>query len=219
VSKVLIEALVAGFAGLLVFAWYAMGIRYNRRKGTQALLRFEAACSENGRVVDSHWGSLSQLNARFRFAAHWFENAHVTIKLVPRPLPIHWILSIWRKQKETLTFEADLEGPNSLSLELLRHRWVTHKHIQASSQSQNWSIARPGPVILTTRTQWTQELTPIVNTLMTSRGHNLLSVRFRRQSPQLAATIDLDTLTDEEAAIGFLGVLRELASSASAQRQ
>jgi hypothetical protein len=216
VSKVLIRALVAV---VLACIWYVLGTRYNRRKGTRALKWFEAACSENGRVVESHWGSLSQLNAKFRFAAHWFENAHVTIKLVPRPLPIQWLLSLWRKQKETLTFEADLEGPNSLSLELLRHRWVTHKHIQASSESQHWSISRPGPVILTTRTQWTQELTPIVNTLMTSRGHNLLSVRFRRQSPQLAATIDLDTLTDEEAAIGFLGVLRELASSASTQRQ
>ena len=169
--------------------------------------------------MESHWKNLSQLNARFLFAAHWFENAHVTIKLIPRSLPIQWLISAWRKQKETLTFEADLEGPNNLSLELLRHRWVTHKHIQASSESQHWAISRPGPVILTTRTQWTQELTPIVNTLMTSRGHNLLSVRFRRESPQLAATIDLDTLTDEEAAIGFLGVLRELASSASAQRQ
>lgn len=215
-SKLLIEALVAG---LVTSAWYILGMRYNRRKGTRALRWFEAACSGNGRLIESRWVSFSQLNGQMSFVAHWFENAHLTIHLAPRPLPAQWLFSIWRKQKETLTFEADLDGAHGLNLDLLRHRWVTHKRIHTSGEAQDWTVSRPGPVILTTRTQWAQELTPVVNTLMTSRGHNLLSVRFCRQSPHLAATIDLDTLTDEEAAIGFLGVLRELASSASAQRQ
>jgi hypothetical protein len=216
VNKILIDALVAAF---LASVWYVLGTRHNRRKGMRTLRWFEAACSVGGQVVETRWKSISQLHAKFRFGAHWFENAHVTIRLLPRPLPTQWLFSLWRKQKETLTFEADLDGSHGLNLELLRHRWVTHKHIHTSSETQNWSISRPGPVILTTRTQWAQELTPVVNTLMTSRGHDLVSVRFRRNSPHLAATVALDAITDEEAAIGFLGVLRELASSASAQRQ
>ncbi|WP_205687853.1 hypothetical protein, partial [Ciceribacter ferrooxidans] len=71
---------------------------------------------------------------------------------------------------------------------------------------------------LTTRTEWTHELTPVVNTLMTSRGHNLLSVRFRPDSPNLAATIALDALSDEETTAAFLGVLRDLAAGSSASR-
>jgi hypothetical protein len=54
---------------------------------------------------------------------------------------------------------------------------------------------------------------------MTSRGQNLLSVHFRPESPHLAATIDLETLADERAAAGFLGVLRDLAAGASTHRQ
>jgi len=216
VSNLLIDALAAAF---MATGWYVWGSRYNRRKGMRALRWFEAACSVSGEVVESHWGNISQLHAKLRFAAHWFENAHVTIRLVPRPLPIQWLFSIWRKQKETLTFVGDLDGQHGLNLELLRHRWVTHKHIHTSTEAQHWTVSRPGPVILTTRTQWAQELTPVVNTLMTSRGHDLISVRFRRSSPHLEATVALDAITDEEAAIGFLGVLRELASSASAQRQ
>jgi hypothetical protein len=216
VNKLLIDALAAAIVASI---WYVCGWRYNRRKGARALHCFEAACSESGRLTESQWGNISQLNARMSFVTHWFENARVTVRLLPRPLPIQWLFSIWRKQKETLTFEADLDGTHSLNLDLHRHRWVTHKRIHASIETQHWSISRPGPVILTTRTQWAQELSPVVNTLLTSRGHNLLSVRFCRQSPHLAATIDLDTLADEEAAVGFLGVLRELASSASAQRQ
>jgi hypothetical protein len=54
---------------------------------------------------------------------------------------------------------------------------------------------------------------------MTSRGHSLLTVRFRPDSPNLAATIPLEALADEEATAAFLNVLRDLASGASASRQ
>ena len=73
--------------------------------------------------------------------------------------------------------------------------------------------------MLTTRTHWSHELTPVVNTLMTSRGHNLVSVRFRPESPHLAATVPLEALSDEQAAAGFLSVLRDLAAGASTSRQ
>jgi hypothetical protein len=54
---------------------------------------------------------------------------------------------------------------------------------------------------------------------MTARGHNLISVRFRSESPHIAATVPLEALSDEQAAAGFLSVLRELAAGASASRQ
>jgi hypothetical protein len=88
-----------------------------------------------------------------------------------------------------------------------------------SNPKRNWEIARPGPVVLTTRTEWTHELTPVVNTLMTSRGHSLMTVRFRPNSPHLVATIPLDAVCDEQTAAGFLTVLRDLAAGASTSRQ
>jgi hypothetical protein len=54
---------------------------------------------------------------------------------------------------------------------------------------------------------------------MTSRGHNLLSVRFRSESPHISATVPLEALSDEQAAAGFFTVLRELAAGASTHRQ
>jgi hypothetical protein len=158
------------------------------------------------------------LQARLRFVAQLFDNARVTVRLRPRPIPLQWLFSIWRKQKETLTFEADLGYAPGFHLEVFRHQWVTHKQV-GLGKSKKWAVSRPGPVILTTRTQWTQELTPVVNTLMTSRGHSLVAVRFRPESPHLAATVDLETLADEQAAAGFLGMLRDLAAGASAPKQ
>ncbi len=137
----------------------------------------------------------------------------------PRPIPFKWFVSIWHKQKETLTFEADLDCAPAFHLDVFHHRWLSQRHSQLSSQPRDWSVSHPGPVILTTRTRWTQELSPVVNTLMTARGHNLISVRFRSESPHIAATVPLEALSDEQAAAGFLSVLRELAAGASASRQ
>jgi hypothetical protein len=202
----------------LLAAWYFLFIRYNRKKAANAMKWVESACCGSARIVEARWIGTCRLQAHMRFVAQWFDNARVTVRLRPRPIPLQWLLSIWRKQKETLTFEADLGYAPGFQLEVFRHQWVTHKQARVR-KSGTWAVTRPGPVILTTRTQWTQELTPVVNTLMTSRGHSLVAVRFRPESPHLAATVDLETLSDEQAAAGFLGMLRDLAAGASASKQ
>ena len=206
-------------ATTVVLLWYVLFSRYNRRKGTSVLRWVEAACATRGRIVEMKWLSTSRLQVHLSFAAHWFENARVTIKLLPRPIPIQWLLCVWRRQRETVTFEADLDDTPSFHLDIWRHRWLTQKPKEVSNPSRNWTVTRPGPVVLTTQTEWTHELAPVVNTLMTSRGHNLLSVRFRPDSPNLAATIPLEALSDEETTAAFLSVLKELATGSSASRQ
>jgi hypothetical protein len=212
---VLIDAIAAA---VLLGAWFFYFTHYNRRKGTLALRWVESACSNKGKVLESRWLSVALLQAHFDFSSHWFDNARVTIRLQPRPIPFKWFVSLWHKQKETVTFEADLDYAPSFQLDVFRHRWLSQRHGNLTADSREWSVSRPGPVVLTTRTRWTQELSPVVNTLMTSRGHNLISVRFRSESPHLAATVPLEALSDEQAAAGFLSVLRELAG-ASASRQ
>ena len=207
-----------GVAIAVVVVWYVLFARYNRRRGALVLQWVEAACATRGRIIESKWLSTSRLQAHFSFASHWFENARITIKLLPRPVPLQWIVCLWRRQRETLTFEADLDDSPNFHLEITRHRWLTQKPKEISSPERNWTVSRPGPVVLTTRTEWTHELTPVVNTLMTSRGHNLLTVRFRPDSPNLAATIPLDALSDEETTASFLSVLRDLAAGSSASR-
>lgn len=209
---------VLGATALLSF-WYLLFARYNRQKGSVALRWVQAACSDKGRVLEAHWLSTSRLQAHLGFSTHWFENARVTVRLLPRPLPIHWLISIWNKQKETVTFEADLDEAPVFHLEVFRHRWLTHnRRGKLKETSPNWSVFRPGPVVLTTRTEWAEELTPVVNTLMTTRGHSLITVRFRPHSPHLIATIPLDALSDEQTAANFLGVVRDLATGATSRQ-
>ena len=103
-------------AFVVLVAWYLFFAAYNRRRGAEALRWIQEACKDKGRIVDFRWLNSSRLYASLQFASRSFENARVTMKFRPRPLPVNWILSRVNKQKETLTFEADLSGSPSLRL-------------------------------------------------------------------------------------------------------
>lgn len=201
--------------------WYFLFSAYNRRKGSEALRWVQSACAGKGRVVDSQWLNSSRLYARLQFPSRSFENARVTMKFRPRPLPVQWLVSCWRKQKETLTFEADLGGTPSFHLEVVRHRWSARSRgvVAKRNDEREWDIYEPGPVVLTTRTHWNQDPAAELNALMAVRQQDVLKVCFHPESPQFSATLALDALSDPRAASGFLTTLRELAAGASAHRQ
>lgn len=201
--------------------WYVLFAAYNRRRGAEALRWVQSACAGKGRVVDSHWVTTSRLYASLQFPSHGFENARVTVRFRPRALPVRWLLSRWHKQKETLTFEADLGGSPNFHMEVVRHRWCAHSRgIDARKRNEReWDLYEPGPIVLTTRTHWKEDSTPELNALMTVRQQDVLQVRFRPESPQFSATIALEALDDPRTAASFLSTLRELAAGASAHRQ
>jgi len=208
-------------AVVLLGVWYALFAAYNRRRGAEALRWIQSACAGKGRIVDFRWLNSSRLHARLQFPSRSFENARVTLKFCPRALPVHWVLSRLHKQKETLTFEADLGGSPLFRLDVIRHRWCAHSRgvISRKRHEREWDIYEPGPIVLTTRTHWKEDSTSELNTLMTVRQQDVLQVRFRPESPQFSATIALDALHDPRTAAGFLTTLRELASGASAHHQ
>jgi hypothetical protein len=211
---------VAGAVAVLGL-WYFVFASYNRRKGAVALRWVQAACVGKGRIVAPHWINTSRLNARLQFPSHGFENARVTMTFRPRALPVQWLMSLWNKQKETLTFEADLGGSPSFHLQVVRHRWCAHSRglTPRKRDQREWEIHQPGPIILTTRKQWKQDPSLELNALMTVRQQDVLQVHFRPESPQFSATVALDALADPQTAAGFLTTLRELAAGASAHRQ
>jgi len=206
-------------AGVVLLLWYAWFVNYNRRRGATLLHWVQAACLGKGRILDAHWkSSSSQLKANLRLSSRWFEDTRLTIRLLPRPLPLQWLLSRWRKQTETLTFEADLGFPPGFQLEILRRRWSGRSIKTPTIGSRAWTISRPGAVVLTTKEDWPAELSAVVNALATWREKDFLSVRFRPSSPHFTATVDLENLSDENAAAALLSLFRELAMSSSAKQ-
>jgi hypothetical protein len=219
VGRLLLIDVVGSVAVLAL--WYFVFSTYNRKKGAAALRWVQAACAGKGRILESKWLGSSRVQARLHFPSHWFENARVTLKFRPRALPVQWLMSCWQRQKETLTFEADLGGSPSFSLEVVRHRWSAHNRGLSSQKrdGREWEVYEPGPIILTTRTHWKQDPTAELNALMSARRQDILQVRFRPESPQFSATVHLEALSDPEAAAGFVSALREIAAGASTHQQ
>ena len=100
VGRLLVIDVVGAVAVLGI--WYFLFAAYNRRKGTEALRWVQSACAGKGRILDWRWLNSHRLHARLQFPSRSFENANVTMKFRPRALPVHWLLSCWHKQKETL---------------------------------------------------------------------------------------------------------------------
>ena len=210
---------VTAFAGSLV--WYAWFVRYNRRRAAAVLQWLQSASLGKGRVVNLQWqASSSRLKATLQLSSRWFDDARLTIRLLPRPLPIQWALSRWRQQQETLTFEADMGFPPGFHLDVIRHRWSGHSGAgtKMSSAAREWTVTRPGPVILTTKEDWPIELSPVVNALAAWRDKDFVGVRFNSTSPHFTATVALEHLSDQKAAASLLGLFRELAASSSAKQ-
>ena len=206
-----------GLAGGFVLLWYTCFARYNRRRAAQVLQWVQAACLGKGRLTDLKWqAGSSRLKATLHLSSRWFEEAHLTIRLLPRPLPVQWVMSRWRDHQETLTFEADMGFPPGFHLDIIRHRWSGQTGTK--NTNRKWAITHPGPVILTTKEDWPVELTPVVNALATWRDKDFVSVRFNRKSPHFTATVALDNLSDQIAAASLLGLFRELAASSSAKQ-
>jgi len=220
-SFILIDAVVAL---TLCFLWYAWFARYNRRRAAGVLQWVQGACLGKGHIVDLRWqASSSRLDATLNLSSRWFEDARLTIRLLPRPLPVQWALSRWRQQQETLTFEADMGFPPGFRLDVVRHRWSGHtgarsSGAQTSTRTRPWIIHHPGPVILTTKEDWPVELSPVVNALASWRDKDFVGVRFNTSSPHFTATVALENLSDQKAATALLGLFRELAASSSAKQ-
>ena len=218
-----------GVAGTLFFLWYAWFVRYNRKRAGNVLQWVQAACLGKGRVADLRWqASSSRLKATLHLSSRWFEDARLTIRLLPRPLPVQWALSRWRQQQETLTFEANMGFPPGFHLDVIRHRWSGRTGAQGSgskssgamgsTDTRNWTVCRPGPVILTTKEDWPVELSPVVSALASWRDKDFVGVRFNPKAPHFTATVALENLSDQKAASALLGLFRELAASSSAKQ-
>lgn len=209
--------LVAG--AVLVFLWYYGFLRYNRRKSVQVLRWIEGAFAAHGQVVGVNWLAPSRFRVQMRLAPNLFRQPALVVQLYPREMPFNWLLSRMRKQQETLTFEADLDGAPAFNLEVHNHRWCGRTRRKFPSNPQHWKLEHSGPFVLTTRNDWQREITTMMGALVASRECDCLTVCFRRASPHFSVTVPLESISPQaQTDSDIFDVLRELATGASASR-
>ncbi|MFB3918137.1 MAG: hypothetical protein ACE14M_15520 [Terriglobales bacterium] len=209
--------LLAGAA--LLFFWYVWFLRRSRRKSVQVTRWIEAAFREHATVSGLMWRSASCFQVQLKLAPSLFQRSCVVVQLFSWELPFNWLLSIIRKQQETLTFEADLDCPPSFNLEVHNHRWCGRTRRKLPSHSETWRLEHTGPYVLTTRNEWQREIMNMMNGLMASRDCDCLMVCFRRTSPHFSVTVPLQSIAPQNhSELDIFNVLRELAAGASASR-
>ncbi|HKU22954.1 MAG TPA: hypothetical protein VJQ50_18220 [Terriglobales bacterium] len=201
---------------LLVTVWYLGFLRYNRKKAQQLLHWIcTTASGREGMVACVRWISASCFHLRLQVPGEDFREAHIKVQLLPREMPLNWLVWHWRGRQEMLTFEADLNCAPAFHLEVRNYRWS--KRGAGALRPSDAVVVRTGPVVLTTRGDWQQDLTNMMNGLLASRDCNFERVEFRRRSPHFSATLPLKSLDlNCDGASQLLEALRELATGASA---
>jgi hypothetical protein len=82
--------------------------------------------------------------------------------------------------------------------------------------ASGWQMERTQPFMITTRTEWQQELSPMMDALIASRDRDFLNISYSKQSPHFSATLPLEAIAPDAATCSeFFDVLRELAGGAA----
>ena len=199
----------AACSGGFVLAWYALFARYNQKRAVEIVDRIRLAW--HGRILSRRWSGSSRLHVGMRLPSELFGSAHVTIRLLPRALPLQWLLRRWEAQIETVTIEADLDRAPSFSLKVHNHRWSGRLTRKVSLSEKPWALHRSGPMILTTSEDWDAEHNPVLTALLVARQSEFTDVILKQHSPHLTATAPVEALVNDSTARQMFETLRELA--------
>ncbi len=200
----------------LVTIWYLGFLGYNRKKAQKLWRWIAAASGDEERVAYVRWANVSCFYLKLQFPAEDFREARMKVQLLPREMPLNWLLSRLRGQQEALTFEADLNCAPAFNLEVRNYRWRKRSSSRVGRRDSLVAV-RTGPVVLTTRGDWQQDLCHMMDGLLASRDCNFEHVEFRRRSPHFSATVQLRTLDLASDCAGQLfEALHKLATGASA---
>lgn len=213
VGKIALISAALAFGSTLL--WYYLFSRYNQRRAIQVVDRMRLAW--RGRVLSRRWSGSSRLHVGMQLPSALFGSAHITVRLLPRALPLHWLKRKLAAEVETVTIETDLDRAPSFSLKVHNHRWSGHL-ARTMSKNHPWVIHRSGPIVLTTCEDWDAEHNPVLTALLVARQSEFTDVALKPHSPHLTATLPVDALTDYASALQVFEKLRELAHETRAQK-
>ena len=203
---------------VLVAAWYAIFLYVNRRRGVRIRQWIAQALEGKGLIDGVKWLSASRMQLQLRFFDVGFCKPLMLVHLLPREMPLRWVMSLLRRHRETLTFESDLVCAPNFNLEVQNHRWCGRSR-RKILPDKNWTLSRLGPFVITSRPDWQRDIKNMVESTVASRDCNFIQVKFGRGTPHFSATIPLTTLQPgSNVETGVFDALKDLAAGASASR-
>jgi hypothetical protein len=185
-------SLLAGAALFSVWYWYC--IRRAKQRAIQVLGWIEGMLVGHGHVSGLEWCAPSRFQVPIRLRSNIFREPALTVQMCPREFPFRWLLARFRKEQETITFEADLDLPPSFNLDLQSYRLYARTRKDLEPEGRSWHYEQTTPFILTTRPDWRKEITDVIASLL-SADRKFLNVTFRRTSPHFTAIMQLEAIT------------------------
>ena len=201
---------------LFCAVWYALALRRTRRKASQILRWIEASLANNGYVVGMRWMATSRFRVPLRLAGGVFHRAWMLVDLVPCDMPLRWLLSKIKKQRDVITFQADLDVPPTFSMGVHNLRWFARSGRKTPLECANWTFESAGSFVMSTRMDWQKEVTSAMASLADPTNREFLHISFQRQSPHFSATLPLETIAPESpVGPAMFEAMRDLAASSS----
>jgi hypothetical protein len=200
----------AAMAAMLIVLWYFGWREFNRRQGLAIVGSIQKALAGKACVSAPRWQGASRFSVQLRFPSA-FRESSLAVGLTPREMPLNWLLARWKKQKEWILFQAELERRPSANLVISSHRWIGRTNPRSQPPESCYSL---GSLVVTTREDWNTE-TALIETLLATRAHEFAHVEFRQKAPHVLLTAPLDALCPDTNEASLFDLLQELASCAS----
>jgi hypothetical protein len=206
------------FLALCAFAlWHVAFAQYNRRQALRVLRWIESSLTGHGHVAGLTWVSSSQFCVPLRLKSQVFQQPRVRVQLTPRTIPFFWLRHRWRKERESLIFEADLDNTPAFDLQVFNHRWCGRTRRNLNPDPKGWLFDCSGPFLVSSRAEWGKEVTGMMNAVLNTRDREFYNVRFRSTSPHFTATVPLESISPTAQNRGHVfAAFGELAAEASA---
>ncbi len=145
---------------LLVAGWYLWFRRDNRRRGAQILRWIHFAFAGQGTISQMRWQGASRFDVELRLSPSVFQRASLSVKLRPREMPLNWLLSVLRRERETGNFRsrAGLQSGQHPCTSTVIVGAVAHA--AAARPQGGLGIRSLGPLVISTRDDWHERNCP-----------------------------------------------------------
>src|SRR5579864_5525919 len=202
---------------LLFLAWYYAAIAAARHRAVRILHQLELALAGEGHITDLQWKSGASFVTSLKLGSNLFRNASVQVEMAPRQSPWQWWRFARNRREETLNFCADLEGAPGVELQVVNRRWYGKPRRRKLLEERDWELVGCRRFVLSSRSEWSHEISSLVNALLVTRHQEVRQVGFSSSSPHFTAMFELSSLPQlAEQRPSVLDCLRELARQASA---
>lgn len=207
-------ALATLAAAAAMFAAHWLLQRRLQTRALRALRWIENSLGPNGHVSGMRWLSSTEFEVPIKVVHAIFQRPRVEVRLQPA-------FGAFRKaEPESFTFLSDLDCTPAFQMGFENLRWFARTDKKLPADAPGWQVSNCVPVVLTTRLDWSKDVTTAVYSVLQSERKELVNVTFRQTSPHFSATFPLDSISSEQAEpLEFLDVVREMAEAAALNKK